>query len=366
MTLRAMGPFNGTLPVPTGMIQGFMRDPWKMPYLRYAQLIPAPEIVFNYWRLDPDEAARMVDLNANAWAYGDYRPTGKGFQIRVEMLDDRTQRWDFPYTLDTNTQRVWERGAGFDPKFLFDRVRAVQAHLHRAMRVVAALQAAPWGGYNSATPQQLLGLDDPVYFDDSSGTELTPSGNPNPNFQIIKKTLNAVKRRITLQTNGAVTGEELVWVLPPEDAQIVAQSGEIVNAVKQSQFARDYVVNPNIEDWGLPDRYAGWKIVVEDTAKVLVNAQDNGTIANVTQPNQRDFIMPAGTSYFVSRPGGLDGNYGFQNFSTVQCYHFNGEARIEAFSEPKHDLIEGHVVMEDKVIPPLTISGFQLTGYLES
>src|SRR5262245_48391041 len=106
MTLRAIGAFNGTLPIPTGMVQGFMRDPARSPYLRYAQLVPAPEIQYMYARLDPDEAVRMVDLNDFAWGLDDYRPSGRSFTAKVEWLPGRITRWDFPWQLGEETIRI--------------------------------------------------------------------------------------------------------------------------------------------------------------------------------------------------------------------------------------------------------------------
>ena len=54
MTLRAMGPYNGTLPLPTKVIQAFLRDPSRMAFLRYTQYIPTPGVEFSYMRVDPD------------------------------------------------------------------------------------------------------------------------------------------------------------------------------------------------------------------------------------------------------------------------------------------------------------------------
>src|SRR5215813_11489822 len=103
MTLRAIGPFNGTLPEPTGMVVGFLRDPKRSPYLRYAQLIPAPEIQYMWFRMDPDEPVRLVELNSFAWGYDDYRPSGRGFTVKGEWLSGTIQRWDFPYQLGEAT-----------------------------------------------------------------------------------------------------------------------------------------------------------------------------------------------------------------------------------------------------------------------
>lgn len=362
MTLRAMGPFNGTLPIPTGMVIGFMRDPARMPYLRYTQMVPAPEIQFMYYKIDEDVPVSLRNLDRYAWAYDDYRPTGKEFQIRGDWTESRTIRYDFPYTVGEATLRIWRKN-GIDPKMLFDRVRANHAALHRASRVVDALQAASWGS-NTAALNTYLGTTG-AGFDKSSGQQYLVDGSDNPNFQIIKRAFNKVKRRIHLATNAALTGEELVAVLPVDVAIAISQSGEMVEYLKQSSHA-EKLTNAfgNLENWSLPDSYAGFKLVVEDTPRVYIAPNADGTVADVTVSSERDYILNEDEVLFVSRPGGIDGGYGFQNFSTVQCYHFNGEARVEAFSEPKHELVEGHVVLEDKVLVPSTRSGFRLTDVL--
>lgn len=360
MPLRAMGPFNGTLPVPTGMVQGFMRDPKKMPYLKYTQLIPAPEILFMYAKLDPDEAVRLVNLNEFTWAYDDYRPTGKAWQPRVEWLSNSTDRWDFPYTIGNATKRIWSKN-GIDPQALFDRLRANHAALHRAVRVVNAMTGASWGA-NTTPLNTLLGTSG-AGWDKSSGQEKLVDGTTNPNFQIIRRSLMAIKRRMHLATNAALTGEELICVIPPAVAIAIAQSGEMVEFLKGSPFAKD-LTDWNVVNWGLPPTYGGFTFVVEDTPRCFINQKEDGTVADVTVASEKDYILSADTVFFASRPGGIDGGYGYQNFSTIQCYHFNGEARVEAFSEPKHDLVEGHIVMEDKIIAASTASGFALTDVL--
>lgn len=362
MTLRALGAFDGLLPQPTGMVVGFLRNPQAAPYLRYAQLVPAPEILFMYYRLDPDEPVRLVDLNDFAWAYDDYRPSGRAFDFKAEALEARVQRWDFPWQLGEATIRVWTKN-GIDPRNLYNQVRANHASLHRAVRVISGLTGATWGG-NGAVLNTLMGTVG-AYYDKSSGQQYLPDGTDNPNFQIIKKSFQRVKRRISLATNNAVTGNELVAVMSPVVAEAVAASGEMVEFLKQSQFAKE-LTNPNLADWGLPQSYGGFNLVVEDTPRCFINQHADGTVADVSVPAQKDYILNTDTVYFLSRPMGLDGHYGQQNFSTIQVYHYGGEGRVEAFSEPKHELVEGHIVMEDKVLVPAIISGFQLTDVLST
>lgn len=361
MTMRAMGPYNGILPEPTGMIVSFMTDPKTMPYLKYTQLCPAPEVVFSYWKMDPDDPVRLARLNDFAWGYDDYRPTGKAFQLRGEMIDDRCRRYDFPYTLGETTRRVWQKGTGIDPRSLYDQVRASHAHLHRAVRVVTALGAASWGS-NTSTPVTLLGQAD-AFFNKSSGQQYLASGNDNPNFQVIKRTFQKVKRIINLSTNSALDGSELIAVLPPLVAIAIAESGEMVEYLKGSPFAKE-LTDPNIANWNLPPSYGGFTLVVEDTPRCFIDQLAAGTAADISDATQKDYILSSDTMYFLSRPGGLKGISGARSYSTAQCWHYNGEARVEAFAKPEHDLTEGHVVLEDRVVIPATISGFKLTDTL--
>lgn len=363
-TYRAFGPFNGLLPQAVqNMVIGFMRDPKTFPFTEYCQYVPAPEIQFMYFKLNPDDPLRLGDVDNYTWARDDYRPTGKAFQLQGEWLNDRTQRWDFPYTLGEDTIRVWKQ-AGIDVRQLFDDTRASHAALHRAKRVIDGLSTA-FTGAQTGDVQSLLGTADPVFFDNSSGTELLSTDTQNPNFQVIKKTFQEVKKRINLATNGVLKGDELIAVMGPKVANAIAASGEIVNAVKQSPLAVQ-LTDPNIVNWNLPSSYGGFKLVVEDTPLVYVNQNAAGTVADVTVSTQKDYMLNTDTIYFLSRKGGLDGGYGRRQFATVQIYHFGGEARVEAFSEPKHELIEGHIRMDDKVVFPATQAGFALTNVLST
>ena len=367
MTMRAIGPFNGTLPEPTGMIVGFMRDPSTFPYLTYTQLVPAPDIQFMYAKINSDDPARLTDLNKFAWGYDDYRPTGKGFAVQAEWLHDRTQRWDFPYTIGNETLRIWGK-AGINVRGLYDEVRAGHLALHRASRAVSALTSATWTGATN-TVAGLVSAG--AYWDKSTGQDLSSADAPLPNFAVIKKTCNRVKRKIHLASNGAVGRNQMYMVIPPIVAEAISESGEMFEALKQWQTGKELIdlpagVSKNVEDWNLPPRYAGFWIVVEDTSRVYINQKADGSVADVTVSSQKDYLMNTDTVYFVSRPGGFDGVAGGKSFSTLQLWHHNGEARVEAFSEPKHDLIEGHVVAEDKFVVPTTVAAYQVTDVLST
>ena len=376
-TFRGMGPWNAVLPAATGQVIQMMRDPAKMPYNRYVQYITAPDEgggLYRYAVMHPDDPVRLAGLNDYVWALDDPAPTGRAFKVNAKWEAGQTSRFAFPYTLGDRTAENW-RKAGIDAKMLYDRYRVNHAMLHRASRVVTALRNASWGA-NSSTLAALLasiGVSG-AFFDQSSGTELLPDGTPNPKFQIIKKVFQLIKRRMNLASNGALTGEEFVAVLPVDVAIAMSYAGEIVNALKQSPHAKE-LTNPNIVDWSLPESYGGFKLVVEDTVRVFIRENYDGTVADVTQSDQKDYILNTDSIYFTSRPGGIDGQAGFQNFSTVQCYHWTksstdnpggGIATVTARGDSWNELTEGRVVIEDEIRVPSTLAGFELKDTLST
>ena len=145
----------------------------------------------------------------------------------------------------------------------------------------------------------------------------------------------------------------------------MAECAEIVNAVKQSVYS-PMIINPEKgwrnKKWNLPDEYAGFTWVVEDTVRTTARKNADGTA--VTVGSGKDYVLTGDTCFCVSRPGGLDGGYGARSFATVQLYTLGGEAKVEAFAEPKHQLTDCRVVIEDRPIVPTTLSGFKLTSVL--
>jgi hypothetical protein len=211
-----------------------------------------------------------------------------------------------------------------------------------------------------------LSTASPVYFNNSLGSATLPDGTLDERFLVIKRTFNAVKRRINLATNGAVERSSLVAVIPPVVAEAISNTHEIQEALKQSRYAKELTDGfSNASDWNIPDSYAGFKLVVEDTPRVKINQQANGDLADVTVSTEKDYILDTDTIYFVSRPGGLDGVYGKKSFSTLQMYHYRGEGQVQAFSDPENELIKGRIVALDKFVVPDTASAFKLTDVLQ-
>jgi hypothetical protein len=218
----------------------------------------------------------------------------------------------------------------------------------------------------------------PVYWDQSSGVELDPAGNPNGNFQVIKKSVNVIKRRIHLQTNGAVAGERIMGIVGPKVADRMAECGEVVNFLKQQSNAKSDLMQRN-SMWNIPDNMYGIDWVVEDTPRVFLQALADGTTmadpttATTRTPtgssvvyNQRDYVWNDDTVVFCSRAGGLDGGYGQANFSTFQMYYYGALADVRAETDSWNQILKGAIVIEDDFKAPALISGFKLTGVLSA
>lgn len=375
-TIQAMGAFNGIVPVATGIVVGQMRNPKLMPYLRYAQFVPAPAIIFSYTKIDPNVGTRLPNMNAFAWGYDDDRPQDKTFQIRYKMEESRIRRFNFTSHIGNATQSMWQN-QGINYQALANSIRINQAHTHRAQRCLDALGAANWvNGFNSGTPQTLLGADQALYFDDSSGTQRLVTGAKDPHFQVIRRTLQEVHRKMMFNTSNAITVEQFKWVMDPYTALVVSRSGEMVDFLKGSPAAKEITPEAlkNYERYGLPGEYAGFEIVVEDTIRTYTPEQlaDEGEVDDVAQgAGLKDYILSPGTSYFLCRVSsqgdnnGLDGISGVPTYNTLQIYTLNGEARVEAFSDAENDKVRSHIVLEDRPVVPTTVSGFRLTGYLD-
>lgn len=379
---RAMGPRNAVLPAATASVIGFMRNPDMFPYQKYVQFVPLDDVsngLYRFPTIHPDDPARIVNYAEFAWGWDDPRPAGEGFKPRVIWTAGETSRYSFGYTLGQRTQDAWAKNTKINPQNLYSKMRLGHAMLHRASRAVDAIRGYSWPSYNTSTLQSLMGSPTPaVFYDQSSGQETLPSGLPNPSFQIIKKSQNVIMRRLDLLTNGALTGNEFCMVFGPKVAQKIAESGEIVNYLKQQAGAKQDLMVRNGK-WGIPDEYNGWQLVVEDTPRVYIRPTDTtttfadpttastrtGSGASVAY-NERDYVWNDDTILFTSRAGGLDGQYGENNFSTVQMFYYGGLATVVGETDTWNQVIKGAIDIEDDFKVAAPISGFKLTQTLSA
>ncbi len=87
--------------------------------------------------------------------------------------------------------------------------------------------------------------------------------------------------------------------------------------------------------------------------------------ATTGSPAPRRFIKSFNSAAIVSRPGGVDGEIGAPNYSTLQRYYTGSEMKVQVFDEAKHEYTDGHVVRDgvSKLAAPAT--GFLVTNILD-
>lgn len=364
MALAHFGGFSGFIPAATGQVISFIRDPKTYRINKYAQLVPTSKTVGVYHRIGLDQAVRNVNSDEFLWEDGAKRPDGHQNRLKYDTVEFQTERYNYPWTIG------WKAIEQADVKLVVAHTAMAQNQLMvgRTNRAMTLLETASNWGNNTATAHDL---------NDGAGFWDTASSDENhPNYLAIKKSLDAVARRVALLTNGMVDNAEssvLKLLISPTLAQKMANSPEIHNYLRESPYAMDQVRGRKAGQnsiWGLPDQLYGWDIEIENA--VYVNQRPNssesiGSEAAVLGASPARKWAKSDTSAVVlSRVGGLDGQYGAPSFSTLQIYYYGKEVEIESFDEPKHRRTEGHVVEDTKCVLAAAPSGFLIQNVLSS
>lgn len=355
MALRFLSGSNGFVPEATGQVIAFIRKPDEFPLNEYVQYVPTQKVVGLYARLGRDQMARRVADEEFAWEDGDELPMGEHQKVPFEWTEFRTYRRAYPWTL--GYQSI-EQATGWKPEKVHADSALSQCMTNRTKRVVDLIEASGNWGTNFATANTLNG---------GAGNWDTASDDPaSPNFEAIYKSLIEAARRIHLATNGKVKVNDMRLVVSPGLAIKMSQAPEIINYVRETPDAMKIIENGLSMDnnlWGLPKRYRGFRVVVEDTPLVTESAKlSSGSLAEATA--NRVYAKADTSAVLLSRPGGLDGTYGAPSFSTVQIYHHKGLMEVRAFDDAVNERVRGAVVENIKEVVAAGVAGFLITGTL--
>lgn len=326
-----------------GLTIGFSRNPKKFKINRYCKRVPVKKSVGYYLTLTAEEAARIIDTNLSTfvWADGDEAPMGNENTESFLYSPYQTVRYAFPVNLGQKAidQADW---------------KILQAHAgFKAQQAMTALTQNVWNtagtsgnwGSNTNTPAG-LGYG---YWDQSTSATL-----------YIKETIQLVVEAILQVTLGVVQREDLVIVMNPHTAGLVAKSQEIVDILKQSPTAIEMIEQGRggrFSNWGLPTELYGLPTVVEDAVKVT---SKKGASTKTTT-----YVMPNQQIAFFARPGGLMGMEGIPEFSTMQIFSYE-EMTVEQKYDPDNRRTMARVV--DDNVPALVApaAGYLLTSATSS
>lgn len=363
MAFRYLSPTNGFLPVATGQVVGFIRDPKKFKINRYVENVRSPAATASYLKLDRGGPARVVSDKSFAWQDGDKSPTGHHNLLTHRWVAFQTERRAYPFTLGNQAIKGAQKIGKWDPVVAHSRMVANQAVINRTNRIITELQTAANWSTNTDTAANLGG----GYWDLASADE------NDAHFNNIFKSLMAAVEVIVKETNATVELDDLKLLLSPTVARKIAASGEVRAYMKGSPTAAIVLKgegdwNPN-ERWGLPPRFHGIEIVVEDCVRVTNHPYAGG---EDTTADTRTFVKDDDSAILVSRPGAIDGTFGTPAYSTIQCYWYSengedgGELEVETQVDSWNRLTEGRCVEQFAEELAAWPSGYRITDILSS
>ncbi len=313
MTLRVMGPNNGYVPESSGQVIAFIRKPESFRINKYVQYVPSPHPVGVYAQLGRDEAVRIANVDDARWEDGANMPTG---------LKNKSRATTQGFTC-TRYAETWEVGSVaaknatlWKPKLTHMREAISVSMTRRTLLAWQLFETAGSWGANTADANTL---------NNGKGKWDTASDDPTSiKFNAISDTFLAAAQQINLYTNSVVQIGDLRCIVSPGAARKMSQSAEMKNFMRQTEFARKLQTGDGMNMnslWGLPSHYQGIELVVEDASYVAERAKASGVEATAN----RAYIKSDTSAVFCSQIGGLDGEYGSKNFSTLQMYYYGGE-----------------------------------------
>jgi hypothetical protein len=324
----------------------FSRNIQSFPLNKYVQIVPVTKSVGLYTKLGFDDGSRILQENgADAqWNDGDDAPDDRGQTDTHEFLPYATKR----YARGFRIGELAVEQASWDILSTHAQLKARKAMTFRTMRALKLFTTA--GNYpatNTSAVSSISGV--------SGKWNLSTTARMD-----IKRSLDYGMDIIRLYTDGAILPGEVKWVMSPGCARKISVCQEIVDFIKGSTDAREYIkgsMGPNAQ-YGLPASMYGAEIVVEDT--VRTTSRKGATLA-------KSYALSDSTSFLCSRPGGLvaptDSNSA-PNFSTGVCF-MKEEMSVESKYDKDNRVHKGRVVENFVFEMTAGVSGFLFTAAVD-
>lgn len=338
----SVGPNSGFIPVlaDSGRLQiEFSRNKDAFPLNKYIKIQPVKRQRGRYLRIDQANHSRLVGGNLNQffWNDGDDRPKTNNNGDQFQLEDFQTNRRNFNDVIGD----IAKESADWDLEAISMRTQAQKAMTARTKLVHDGLAAN--GTFPTANKLD-VGLA--AGLGAWSGALTT---DPR-----IKKTLSRAVRQIMLATNSTVRRGDLQLVINPTTAQIMSETQEIIDLIKQSPEAKNMLTNSGgWTEWLLPSQIYGVGIVVEDT---VITTSPRG--ASTTS---QSFVMGDAIAYLMARPGELESKNDGPNYSTVTLM-VKSDLIVEKFNDTKNKRTEINIVDDTGFASTAPISGMALTN----
>jgi hypothetical protein len=322
------------------LVIGFSRNVKRFPLPRYIQIIKCQRQRFYYATVTPDQAARVVNMRDFSFPDGQNRPRPDGLET-FDFVEVACQRWQYGFVMG----ELSAEQAAFNIRDAHVQAMAARGMTARTNRVSNILtNAANWPATHTSTATALVG----GLVDAGSGT--TP---------YYHKALSAMSIQIGLDTRSTVQNEDQIVILDPISAKNIANGQEVQQYLANSYWARKVIeegLGSNAR-YGLPDTVYGFRHIVEDT--VLVTTLPNTDSVNYAATGV--YAYPAGSIVMISRPGGVEGVFGSQSFSTFTLFTYEDFTQ-EQFDDRENRILKNYVTENTAEVLTAPVSGFLLTS----
>lgn len=328
----------------------FSRNPAAFPINRYLYIVPVNKMVGVYTRQTVEEAGRLLNDNEDHWPLGEDAPEDRGRTEKFEFPTYSTRRRRFGYRLpgEAVDQASWDVHAQHT------RIVMQRAMTRRTERVATKLQTSGnWPSGNTSAVSSISGV--------TGKWDLSTTARMD-----IKRSLIYAAQQIELATLGAVQGNQLKLVMGPGTAAAIVVCQEIVDFIKGSTDAREYIGNklgPNAY-YGLPKYLYGFEVVVENSVKVT----SRKGASSVTKSYIFDRTQPCLLYRAAGEAGSTDdGLVGPENsneaptFSTLTGFVYE-DMTVETKFDVDNRLNKGRVVDNYAIELTAPISGFLFTA----
>ena len=326
------------------LVVDFSRNIESFKLNKWIQIIPVSKTVGLYTFMTVEQAGRVLDTGSNdiVWADGDTAPQGHGGMEKHQFLSYNTTR----YVDTVNVGQKASDEAAWDLLGQIGRIQLQRMMTRRTAKFVTLAQTA--ATYDSTHTAAVTGM--------ASGSVTGKWDASTTARQDIKRSLDYAIELILKDTLVGVNPSDLMLVMSPGCARKISVSQEIVDFVKGSPDAKDYVMKGMGNAlFGLPERLYGMPIVIEDAAKVT--SRKGATTA-------KSWVMSDTSPFICARPGGLVGpkdTNANTNFSTF-CGFFLEEMTVET----KHDIDnrrhQARIVEDYAAVATAPVSGFLFTA----
>lgn len=318
------------------LVADFSRNPKDFALPHYVQYVPSKKNVGLYTEMTVEMAGRILTEDGQEfdWADGADAPTGEGNLEDFEFKGYTTHRKAIPFRMGelTADQADWDILAQHSRH---GAQRAMTLRSLRAQSILTNTSNYPSG--HTADVTSISGV--------TGEWDLSTTSRMD-----IKRCLDHAAETIFKATLGAVKPQDLIVVLNPAVAKAISISQEIRDHIKQSNVARETVVNNlgPVNRYGLPETLYGYKVIVEDA--VRVTSRKGATKAT-------SYTLGNGYAMMLSRPGGLEGVEGAPSFSTCTMF-FKEEMTVESKHDRDNRRHMGRVVDDYAPVGTAFISGY--------